>query len=103
MRIITIRVRPVLVKGLFTRMIIMITTGVFKIEVGSGQIIGDGHSFEECSFRRIHSFQTRSNCKGIGKGAIFSGDAFRKHDFEEDAAYFDPASGLPSAHEWSRW
>ena len=59
MRIITIRVRPVLVKGSFTRMIIMITTGVFKIEVGSGQSIGDGHSFEECSFRHIHSFQTR--------------------------------------------
>ena len=64
MRLITIRVRPVLVKGSFTRMIIMITTGVFKIEVGSGQIIGDGHSFEECSFRHIHSFQTRSNCIG---------------------------------------
>ena len=57
MRIITTRVRPFLVKGSFTRMIIMITTGVFKIEAGSGQIIGDGHSFEECSFRHIHSFQ----------------------------------------------
>ena len=64
MRIITIRVRPVLVKGSFTGMIIMITTGVFKIEVGSGQSIGDGQSFEECSFRHIHSFQTRSNCIG---------------------------------------
>ena len=31
MRIITIRVRPVLVKGSFTGMIIMITTGVFEI------------------------------------------------------------------------
>ena len=71
MRILTIRVRPVLVKGSFTRMIIMTTTGVFKIEVESGQIIGDGHSFDECSFRRIHSFQTRSKCIGHREGSYF--------------------------------
>ena len=48
-------------------------------------------------------FKPDQSALGIGKGAIFSGDVSRKHDFEEDAAYFDPASGLPSAHEWSRW
>ena len=47
MKIIRIRVRSVLVKGSFTGMIIMITTGVFKIEVGSGQSIGDGQSLRE--------------------------------------------------------
>ena len=71
MRIITIRVRPVLVKGSFTGIIIMITTGVFKIEVGSGQSIGDGHSFEENSFRHIHSFNLDQTGLGIGEGSYF--------------------------------
>ena len=40
-------------------------------------------------------FKPDQTALGIGDRSYFSGDASRKHDFEEDAAYFDPASGLP--------